>query len=438
LKSVIYAIDDSPTVLEYIKIVLEEHFEVITFKDGLSALVALKGRKKLPELILLDIQMPDINGYDFCIQLKADQDLKKIPVIFLTAMTQDQNEERGFKVGGVDYITKPFKSPILIQRVKTHIKLKQFSDNLEKLVDERTHQLIDAYNKLEILNKAYTRFVPQNFLDILSKDHITDIKLGDHIEKDMTVLFTDIRDFTLLSESMSVTDNFRFINSFLGAISPIIRNNNGFIDKYIGDSIMALFVFPEDSINCGIEMLKALDEFNKSRGTKARPKIKIGVGVHTGKLMLGTIGEEERMEPTVISDAVNLASRLESLTKWYNTPIIVSMNTLNSIMTNINYNYRIIDAVTVVGKNKPVEIVEILDGLAKEEFDLKLRNKERLEKVIKLFQNLEINNAYKILSEMMDESKDDKVVLNHFERCEFMIKNGIPKDWDGYYKMLFK
>ena len=159
----------------------------------------------------------------------------------------------------------------------------------------------------------------------MNKQNILDVKLGDHALKEMTILFSDIRSFTSLSEKMTPQENFNFLNSYLKRMNPFIWNNKGFIDKYIGDCIMALFPDGEESaLSAAIEMIKYLPIYNTHRCNYGYTPIKIGIGIHTGTVMLGTIGHEIFMQGTVISDDVNLASRLESLTKLFGISLIVS------------------------------------------------------------------------------------------------------------------
>ncbi|BBM81951.1 adenylate/guanylate cyclase domain-containing protein [Candidatus Uabimicrobium amorphum] len=211
--------------------------------------------------------------------------------------------------------------------------------------------------QLEKINKACSRFVPWKFMELLGYENITEVALGDQIEMKTTVLFSDIRSFTSLCENMTPQENFNFINSYLQKIVPIIRKYNGFVDKYIGDAIMAIFPGePIYALQAAREMIEKIDEYNN----EAKPKypLKIGVGIHTGTLMLGIIGESERMDCTVIADAVNTASRLEDLTKKYNAGIITTDVTLEFIEGEIPH--RFLDKVTVKGKKHPVAIYEIL------------------------------------------------------------------------------
>jgi class 3 adenylate cyclase len=210
-------------------------------------------------------------------------------------------------------------------------------------------------------NASIERFVPKPFLTIMGKPSIVSVQLGDNRRRDMTVLFSDIRNFTGLSERMTPDENFAFINSYLERMGPVIRAHNGFIDKYIGDAIMALFESADDALRAGLAMHDALDGFNKERGAANLPAIGIGVGLNSGSLMLGTIGERDRMDGTVISDAVNLAARIESLTKTYKVGLLITQNTFNQLSTPRAYSIRPIDIVVVKGKTEAVAIYEVYD-----------------------------------------------------------------------------
>jgi len=214
---------------------------------------------------------------------------------------------------------------------------------------------------LKETNVSIERFVPQAFLAMIGKPSIVTVMLGDNKRQDMTVLFSDIRNFTTLSEKMTPDENFAFINSFLERMGPVIRDHNGFIDKYIGDAIMALFANADDALRASIAMLDTLEGFNAERRSAGLDPVAIGVGLNTGSLMLGTIGEKHRMDGTVISDAVNLASRVESLTKVYRVGILISQHTYNHLADPKIYDIRPIDVVVVKGKTEPVTLFEVFD-----------------------------------------------------------------------------
>ncbi len=209
---------------------------------------------------------------------------------------------------------------------------------------------------LKRTNLSIERFVPHAFLAMIGKPSIVEVELGDNRRERMTILFADIRSFTTLSEAMAPDENFAFINAYLERMGPVIRAHGGFIDKYIGDAIMALFPGADAAVRAGLGMLAALDGFNVERRAAGLTPIAIGIGINTGLLMLGTIGEKDRMDGTVIADAVNLAARVESLTKEYGAPLLISEYTLQELADPEAYDISPVDVVVVKGKTRPVAI----------------------------------------------------------------------------------
>lgn len=281
-------------------------------------------------------------------------------------------------------------------------------------------------------NRAYRRFVPAQFLKYLRKDNIIDVQLGDQVQMEMTILFADIRSFTALSESMSPKENFDFLNSYLARIAPVIRANNGFIDKYIGDAIMALFPgSPNEALDASIAMQTEMQAYNEHRVDRGFKPIKIGIALHTGLLMLGTIGDTERMEGTVISDAVNLASRLEGLTKRYNASIVVSGDTYKSLKNPLEYQSRFLDLVKVKGKTESVFVMEILDGSDDENTDLKLQTRADFDRAVNLYQNQKFELAVGLFHRILESNPNDKAADLYVQRCHKYNTGGILRTWDG-------
>ena len=282
------------------------------------------------------------------------------------------------------------------------------------------------------LTEAYQRFVPKQLLTNLNKDSILDVQLGDQVQKEMSILFSDIRSFTSLSESMSPEENFKFVNNYLSKMGPIVRDNHGYIDKYIGDSIMALFDrSPEDAVNTSVKMLDALREYNKERTQEGNNPILIGIGVNTGKMMLGTLGESDRMEGSVISDAVNLAARLEGLTKLYKTPLLLSEETLLKIGNSI-FDTRLIDKVAVKGKENHVMVYEVLNGESSDLRDAKISTLPKFKKGFELYQNQQFENALELFRTCIEKVPEDGVAELYIERCQKLISSGWDTEtWDG-------
>ncbi len=276
---------------------------------------------------------------------------------------------------------------------------------------------------LRELNVSLEKFVPKEVLQLLSIDSISTIKLGKSVKREMTVLFSDIRSFTSLSEKMSPEENFEFINSYLKQMGPIVRQHNGFIDKFIGDAIMALFKGEgEDAILAGIQMLKELKEYNeKHRNTHFRPPLEIGIGVHAGEMMFGTIGENNRMETTVISDTVNLASRIESITKFYGVGFLISEYIYESLDFPEKFKIRYIDKVRVKGKNRPIKVFEVYSADSPEMIEKKDLTKLDLEKAITKFYDRDPKHALELLKRCKYNFPDDPVIRYHHDRCKKLI-----------------
>lgn len=293
------------------------------------------------------------------------------------------------------------------ERQKLILELFDLNNNLEKALDA----------ELEVTD-AYGRFVPHQFLHLLGYESIVDVKLGDHVQQEMSVLFADIRDFTSLSENMTPADNFLFINAYLSRMEPAITEHNGFIDKYIGDAIMALFNGgADDAVKAGISMLQRLAEYNETRGRPGRPKMQIGIGINTGSLMLGTVGGKNRMEGTVISDAVNLASRIEGLTKEYGVQLLISQQTLDGLQQPTDYVIRMIDRVQVKGKSELVTIYEVCDADLPEIFSRKLASLKAYEEALFLYHQKSFKEAGRLFEECLQINQADNVVRLYLKRC---------------------
>jgi class 3 adenylate cyclase len=217
-----------------------------------------------------------------------------------------------------------------LDRAIANIDRRDEIGNLAKSFDMMRGAVRKTILDLKHTNLSIERFVPHAFLQLIGKPSIMEVELGDNAHREMTILFSDIRDFTPLSEAMTPDENFSFINSYLEKMGPIIRDHNGFIDKYIGDAIMALFESPDDAVRASLAMVDALERFNRHWHAAGHAPVVSGIGINTGSLMLGTIGEQNRMDGTVISDAVNLASRIESLTKVYKVGVLISRNSPTS------------------------------------------------------------------------------------------------------------
>lgn len=378
-----------------------------------------------PDLILLDINMPQMDGYEVCRRLKADPRTRDIPVIFLSALSGGIDKETAFDVGGVDYVTKPFQLEEMTSRIKTHLELHRLRQKLEQRVEERTAELSQ-------LNSANSRFVPHEFVRFLNKESIVELELGDHIQQKMSILFSDIRDFTAISEQMTPRENFDFLNSYLGRVTPLIHQRDGFVDKYIGDGVMALFPRnADDALLAAIDMNQETAVYNQYRQTRGNAPIKIGTGIHSGDLILGILGNAQRMQGTVISDAVNMASRLEGLTKLYGVSIIISEDIMQDLADSSQYHTRFLDQVRVSGKKKPIIVYEVFDNDSPEIIERKLETKAEFEAGLALYRKQEFAKASASFKRTLEKNPIDTAIERYLQRATYFMKHGVPPDWSG-------
>ncbi len=229
---------------------------------------------------------------------------------------------------------------------------------------------------VDSVSTTVKRFIPMEFMEYLQKRDITDLRLGDHVEKEMTIFFSDIRAFTKLSEELTPEENFAFINSYLARMVPLITESGGFVDKYVGDAIMALFPDKggaDQALRTALEMQSRVVEYNEHRASVGYRPIEMGIGIHTGTLMLGVVGVQDRMENTVISDSVNLSSRLQSIAKAFNIGVVISEQSFKSLDDPGLFKYRFIGKVRVKGKAAPVSCFEMFGDTHDQAFEFKMK-----------------------------------------------------------------
>ncbi|TGM46550.1 adenylate/guanylate cyclase domain-containing protein [Leptospira biflexa] len=294
-------------------------------------------------------------------------------------------------------------------------------------MDTLTTELIEVNNRLESSNKVYAKFVPLRLIQLFSKKDESKVKRGDFIVKHMSVLSSDIRDFTAISETLSPEETFLFLNDYLRQVGPIIRSQNGFIEKYVGDAIFALFEKePEDALSAAIQMHKTIAKWNKESHNHRVGEIQIGVGIHFGELMLGIVGEEQRIESAVLSDSMGVANSLESMTKKYGAKIILSLDALLELKEPDSYPHRLLDFIKIPAKQKLIGIAQVLVEGVEESFQLKIQTKEEFEESVNLFWDGDFRAAELGFSSVLNRDPSDKAALLYLERSQQYLQNGPP------------
>jgi class 3 adenylate cyclase/ActR/RegA family two-component response regulator len=311
-----------------------------------------------------------------------------------------------------------FVNEIEFRLLKYHNDLIATEKSKNKLAKEKQ-------GKLNKINKSYERFIPNNFFRLLDKRSIIEVELGDQVEKEMAILFSDIRGFTRMSEKMTPQNNFDFLNAYLSRMEPIIGEHHGFIDKYIGDGIMALFPTADDALQSAIGQLKKLTEYNMSQGKS--DFINIGIGINTGSLMLGIVGGKNRMDGTVVSDAVNLASRVEQLTKNYGTALLITEHTYNKLTEPHQYQIRMIDVTQVKGKKEEVTIYEVFDADHSKSIALKNETQSYFEAGFMFYHREKFNKAKPFFEKLLQINPNDNVAQVYLKRCHNILSTRMPE-----------
>ncbi len=301
-KSSVLVVDDTPENLDVLKGFLKAEYTVQIATNGPLAL-RIAQSDPTPDLILLDIMMPGMDGYEVMRRLQAEVSTRNIPVIFLTAKASQEDEAMGLELGAVDYITKPFRVPVVQARVRTHIALAQRTEVLRSLSQKLSHYL-----------------PPQVYKSIFEGEQRVAIEAK---SKMMTIFFSDLKDFTETTEDLHPEELTYLLNTYFSEMSRIALDHGATIDKFIGDAMLIFFGDPqtlgvkEDALQCvrmALSMQRRMTELQAVWRVKGYDHpFRMRIGINTGVCNVGNFGSAERMDYTVIGSAVNLAARLEQL-----------------------------------------------------------------------------------------------------------------------------
>ncbi|MBE9039341.1 response regulator [Oscillatoriales cyanobacterium LEGE 11467] len=445
---VILCVDDELMILNSLKRELElafqEHYLIEIAQSGEEALEVFEDlieEDRELALIISDCVMPRMRG-DKLLQRIHEISPQTIKIMLtgqadIEAISHAINHANLYR-----YLSKPWHSldlKLTIQEaIDCFIKKRKLSDRNEQLrsINEQLEKqlkiraqtieiLSEREQTLDRLNYAYQRFVPNRFLQYLQKDSIIDVELGDRIEQKMSVLCADIRNFTAFSEQMSPEDNFKFINAYLSRMEPAILDRHGFIDKYIGDGIMAMFDRrAENAVKSGIEMLQTLKKYNQTRKKVDRQPISIGIGIDTGNVLLGTVGSRSRIDSAAIGEVVSCANRLEQLTKYYRLSLLISQETLSNLENSLTNQIRKIDRVRVNSQSPWQWIFEVFDADVSELRQRKLDTKSEFERAVSCYHQKQFSEARKRFQACWRHNPKDTVVRLYLQRTQQQIKVG--------------
>jgi len=334
----ILIVDDEPFNVDYLEQELEEHnYKTISAVNGQDALDKI--RIEHPDLILLDIMMPIMDGFAVLERVKADQSTRDIPVIVISANNDLQSVVRGIKLGAEDYLPKPFEPTLLQARITASLEKKNLRDQQRKLL----HTFASDAVAEQLMANGFS--------------------LGG-TSMDATIMFTDIRSFTTYTEKYGAAEIIELLNDYFSAIFDAISKHNGVVNQIIGDGLMALFGtlshngnHREQAVRAALEMLDVLEKFNGNRAAMNKPGIQIGIGIASGTVMAGYAGTQHRATYTCVGDTVNLAARIEAYTKEAGKPILIDSFTYKGLPDTIQT--QALGAVMFKGKSVPIDIYTV-------------------------------------------------------------------------------
>jgi class 3 adenylate cyclase/CheY-like chemotaxis protein len=369
----ILVVDDNPTNLEVLRVRLNaQSYEVVTAVDGEDALS--QARELEPDLVLLDIMMPKLDGISVLKQLKQDSTLRFIPVILVTAKADSRDVVHGLEAGGDDYLTKPFDHAALIARVRSLLRIKELHDTVQSQamqLKEQTDQL-SSWNRLlerrvaeqlaeiERIGRLRRFLAPQVAQMIASSDSAESL-LASH-RREVTVLFCDLRGFTAFTEVSEPEEVMAVLREYHESLGELIFRYEGTLERFLGDGIMIVFNDPipcadhtERAVRLALDMRKAVGALTSQWARKGH-HLGFGIGIASGYATLGQIGFEHRREYTAIGSAINLASRLCDEARA--SQIVIGQRAFSAVEPWLEASH--IGDLSLKGFNRPMPAYEVV------------------------------------------------------------------------------
>lgn len=341
-QSKILIVDDEPLNVDYLEQELEDmHYSIITAYNGREALGQV--RSEQPDLILLDIMMPIMDGFAVLGELKTDPLLRHIPVIVISAINDLESVVKGIQLGAEDYLPKPFEPTLLHARITASLEKKSLRDQQKKLL----HTFASETVAEQLMANGFS--------------------LGGK-KINASIMFTDIRSFTTLSEKSDPADTIELLNNYFAAIFEPISRHGGIVNQILGDGLMALFGITgknyshqRDAVLAALDMLDTLKMFNEKQAASGKMQIKIGIGIASGVVVAGYAGTQHRATYTCVGDIVNLASRMEAYTKQAGRPILFDTETRACLPESMQVDS--LGEVLFKGKTVAVQVYSVRTGI---------------------------------------------------------------------------
>lgn len=324
-----------------------------------------------------------------------------------------------------------------------HLNQTFLRERLYRKKDQKQQGLIltqqDTINTKTSLIKSLSRFVSNELFELVGEPGVETVQPGSFQLKEVTILTADIKYFSSFSKTLNSEQKVQLINSYQKIVGPIVRKNGGFISRRIGDSIMALFPkSAESGLKAAISIQKALIDYNDLQKKKKSIPLLLGMGLFSGSTLIATVGEDSSLETTLISETVNFAWKMKYLAEQYGSHVCTNDQFLFDIENKNRYSYRFLDRVRIGETNDPINIIEILDGMLPAQLEARLATKNMFENAIEMYQARNINKAHSFFKKVFKENKNDKACVFYLERCQKLLANGIPEEWDAIENLELK
>ena len=427
----ILCVDDERIILNALKEQLRRGVEGVTIEtaetgqEGLEVFRELRREGVSVPLVISDQLMPGMRGEELLAAIH-EIDPETLNVLLTGQATADAVGAAVNKARLYRYIGKPWTEGDLVTTTREALRA--------------WHQARDIKQKEAELREAHessVRFVPREFLGLLGRERLVDVQFGDHVRQEMNVLFSDMRDYTTLVEGRSTDEAFRIVNEHITMLDQAIRERGGFIGNIEGDAVLALFAgTADDAVRAGIEAFDRLRAVNETRGGGGDPRVRMGVAVNTGELLLGTIGGKERLQCDVIGDAVNVCARIESLSKLYETSMLISHLTRQRLSGA--FELREVDLVRVKGMRAPVTLYEVLDALDDDGRRAKRVGAPTFADALMSFRAGHIDEAAARFEQVLAANPDDGAARLYVRRCARLAREGLGESFDGVTNMRSK
>jgi adenylate cyclase len=372
----ILVVDDNPTNLEVLQVRLSaQGYEVLTAVDGEDAL--RRTRELEPDLVLLDVMMPKLDGISVLKELKADTTLRFIPVILVTAKSDTRDIVDGLEAGGDDYLTKPFEQAALVARVRSLLRIKELHDTVQlqaMKLKEQTEELISLNRSLqERVDKQVAeigrisrlrRFLAPQVAQMIASSDSPDLMLASH-RREVTVLFCDLRGFTAFTETSEPEEVMAVLSEYHESMGELIFKYEGTLERFLGDGIMIIFNDPipypdhtERAVRLALDMRAKVADLAKGWARKGHV-LGMGIGIASGFATLGQVGFEHRREYTANGSVINLASRLCNEARP--GQIVISQGAFAAIEQWVEASH--LGHLSLKGFNRPIDAYEVVSWI---------------------------------------------------------------------------